>query len=299
MANWPAIPQTYVLQNRYLVGKGADAVYRLNVEWGKVVFSLWAQSQAGNAPLSGKDFQTEFCLPALRAMAWQKAQVRVFGVVATGYPAFARGCEYLASDRGRRQILAWMRDSELAKLPNFGVAELTALVAEMHQTKAGTHKGAAAAASAGTGGTGAGESAGEAPADETAGALGGAREEGDASASEGEDGAAGARHDPGAEDDAALLDPVLEKAQHLADSELQSVSQHEDLQAWRAECQAFLMQSTRAALYLNCETSRVQVVHTFLDAAAAVQGSPPLHLLRHAHRVSFQLRAGSAYPLPY
>ena len=61
-------------------------------------------------------------------------------MVATGFRAFQRAVDKLQHETGRKAILAWFRDTELKKLPHFGLEELVALVAEMERTKAGANK---------------------------------------------------------------------------------------------------------------------------------------------------------------
>ncbi len=78
-------------------------------------------------------------MPAKDAGSWVKAQVLVFGVVASGFRAFTSAVERLQSDRGRHNIVAWMSNADMKKQKNFGLEELAALVEERDAEDEGRH----------------------------------------------------------------------------------------------------------------------------------------------------------------
>ena len=203
--------------------------------------------------MTAECFVNEYCAVMKQAEAWVRAQERTFGVVATGFRAFERAVCRLQSEPGRRAIWAWMRDAEMRKTPNFALDDLTALVAEMQRTKAGTNKSLpdsqGSAASGGEAG-----SAASADASPSAGAPPSLEEDEEAMCMMTE----------AAEEQQQLVDPVVHKAETLAETELAAVSIHSELRAWAMEVAASVFDACKCIVYIECPTSRLQVFHEFL-----------------------------------
>ena len=129
------LSQGYIINNKYLVGKNAEARYRLSDEWAKVAFTWMRNARQRNVSVTVETFASDYCLPAKHAESWVKAQVLVFGVVASGFRAFTRAVERLQSDSGRRNIVAWMSNADMKKQKHFGLEESAALVEEMQKAE--------------------------------------------------------------------------------------------------------------------------------------------------------------------
>ena len=252
--NLRQLAQAFVVQNKYLVGRGEEARFRLSDEWAKVALTWYKHRVDAGAPCNSDAFVSDFCVPAKHAESWERAQVKVFGVVATGFRAFTRAVEKLQVESGRQNILRWLRDPDMRKRPNFGLDELTAMVDEMLRTKAGTNKadpGAGSAAPlalcAGDAAAEAGEAGGPAPMD--------------------------CNEDSGSDVDCLADtvtvpdDPVVSKANSLAEAELAGVSIHTSADDWADEVKASVYPTSKSIVYVECPTSRAQVFHNFLKLA--------------------------------
>jgi len=270
VAKWPEIPMSYILGNKYIVGKGLEAKQRLPFEWAQVAFNNWAEARAragktGKDMCSGTDFVKDFCLPAYQAKWWVGAQIHAFGVVATGFPAFQRGVDFLKTLRGCKLIQAWLADKELHARPNFGVEELNALVDEMKRAKAGRAKPAS------PGGT--------APGDEGAGPGAVPGEGAEAGAGEGAGQAALSATD--AEGNIELTedvveDPLVAKLSQLAEAEEQQISLHSTVESWAKEIQAWIFPTSRPVMVIDCPSSRPQTFHKLLEQADKVSSVFPI-----------------------
>ena len=257
------VPQNFVVGNRYLVGKGEESRFKLSDEWGKVAFDMWQMRREGGALVNAEQFQQEYCLPAKHMESWNRSQVKIFGVVATGFSAYSRCVSKMKTETGRRNVVTWLRDPELRKRPNFGLEELTALVEEMQRTKAGTNK-----SQQGTDVAGAGSSA---PGAGDAGSNGGP---GDSQGSAAPDADTAKKSDD--EDDGvgimdmeeATKDPVLEKAQLMVTTDMATVSVHQNEQAWAEEVASSVFSSSKVVVAFECPTSRVSVFHDLMKLSS-------------------------------
>lgn len=209
------IPQSFIVGNRFLVGKGEESRFKMADTWAKVAFDWYINQRDAGRAISSDEFVAEFCAPAKHAETWERAQRKIYGVVATGFKVFQRAVDKLQTEQVRRSILVWLNDKELRKQAHFGLEELRVVIKEMESMKAGTNK---SDPSAGV----------TAPTIVPGAALAIADSE-------------AARPD---EDDVLMVDdpappepedPVLVKAQSLADNEMVHVSVHTEEDAWCAE----------------------------------------------------------------
>lgn len=204
------LPQGHVVNNKYLVGRGAEAKCRLTDEWAKVALRWFADA---GAALSSDVFMHEYCLPAKHAETWVRAQERSFGVVATGFRAFTRCVERLKSEAGRRNIMTWLHLQVNPKPPNFGLPEIQAVVDEMARTRAGGKPGVDPDDSVGVTTDG--------PVGVTTGADESDNRRGDDE---------GVSVDMLVEDEPVMADPVIIKAQELALADMALISTHTPIQ---------------------------------------------------------------------
>ena len=133
------IAQQFVVGNKFLVGAGESARFKLSNKWAKVAFDWYLQKRAAKKNISSDEFANEYCLPAKHMETWERAQVKIYGVAATGFAAFSRVVERMQSEQARRRVLVWVNDSELRKQPHLGLDELKVVVEEMQKMKAGTN----------------------------------------------------------------------------------------------------------------------------------------------------------------
>lgn len=237
------LPQKFVVGNRFLVGKGEEARFRLSDEWGKVAFQWYKERRESGDSITAETFMQDFCTPAKHGESWARAQEKTFGVVATGFRAYTRAVEKLQTETGRRNILMWVRSAELKQKPHFALDELAALVAEMQRTKAGTNK-----------------------SDGTAGSTAMIANEGAGSAAPGA-GSAAPAPDDAVEVDLFLAqdqggeseDPVQAKAMALAEADMATISIHSESGRWAEEVASSVYQTSKPIVYIECPTSRVQV----------------------------------------
>ena len=197
--------------------------------------------------------RTDYCAPAKRGESWVSGQIRTFGIVATGFRAFSRAVEKLQSESGRRNIMTWLSNAELRQKKHFALEELASLVDVMQKTEAGTNlSGAGSTAPAG------------AEADATASSGAAPDEAGATAVAEDHDGDLGLL---GEEEPA--VDPVLQKAESLAMSEMASISIHTDGAAFAAELKSTIYASSRPLVVVECPTSRQSTFFSLLDSLHA------------------------------
>ena len=211
------IPQSFIVGNRFLVGKGEESRFKMADTWAKIAFDWYINQRDTGRTISSDEFVTEFCAPAKHAETWERAQRKIYGVVATGFKAFQRVVDKLRTEQARRSILAWLNDKELRKQPHFGLDELLVVVREMDNMKAGTNKSEpSAGVTAST----------TVPTGTPALAIA------DSEAALPDDDDVLMVDDPAPPEPE---DPVLAKAQSLADNEMMHVSVHTAEDAWCAE----------------------------------------------------------------
>ena len=87
----PTLNQSFVVANKYIVGKGDDARVRLSAKYAIIALTLLMDHLEGKAgSISAPVFFNEFCSPLRTLEVWEKTQLRAFGVTAQGFAAFHR-----------------------------------------------------------------------------------------------------------------------------------------------------------------------------------------------------------------
>ena len=252
------LPQKYVTENKYLVGRMADARFRLMDEWAKVAFDWLSEvmtvSDGGKPSIPADKFIHDYCCPAKHAESWLTAQKKVFGVVATSFRAFHRTAERLRQPTARQAIVTWLYDPQLRSRRNFGMEELDLLVREMETVKAGTNKSTNMVAS--------GSALAVAPVDMTDEAAAGGAPPGE------EDDDMGCLLDDGP--GAVQADPIIERAEQLAVAEMANISIHTEKGAFIEELKTAVYQSAKPLVVVECPTSRAAVFTTFFDLICEV-----------------------------
>ena len=90
-AHAPTLNQSFVVANKYIVGRGDDARVRLSGKYAIIALTLLMDHLEGKASsISAPVFLNEFCSPLRALEVWEKTQLRAFGMVAQGFAAFHR-----------------------------------------------------------------------------------------------------------------------------------------------------------------------------------------------------------------
>jgi len=199
-----------------------------------------------------KVFMSEYCQPYSHLEAWARPQVKMFGVVASNFPAFQRVLRMLKTEAGRQKLaLCVQKQIPSDGTPNgatgssdAGIEECRAVVAEMQKMRAGSsppeaHEGC---------------ERGDRTTPPSAGSL--APEE--SAAGEGE---SAVGDDLFMKD--ADVDPVLVKAQSMAAQDLGHVALHRDGSSFCLDIQARILSTHRAALIIEAPTSKAKIFGEF------------------------------------
>lgn len=104
------LPNSYVYDNKYFVGHGADKAMRLSDSWRLAVLDTFSEEVSKGNAFSKASFEADVCKPAKVASDWLRALRREFGALADT-PAVRRVEEFLMSPRAREQVLHWSRRS--------------------------------------------------------------------------------------------------------------------------------------------------------------------------------------------
>ena len=132
--------QGFVMDNKYLVGHGDEAKFKLSLEYGKHALNLLFDKLDGGTTVIVEQFISELCNPMKQVELWGKAQRSHFGSAACDkLPAFARVMAMLVTERGRLATLQCVR----SKIPlsgsgsDVGIDDCQAVVEELQRLKAG------------------------------------------------------------------------------------------------------------------------------------------------------------------
>ena len=106
-AKRPSLPQEYVINNRFLIGRGrtSERFYRLSARYASVAIDWLLDVQPGDDVLiSPLTFANEMCLPAKRLELWEESMLKRFGGRAQNFRPFKRLVQSL-KEHGRTRIL--------------------------------------------------------------------------------------------------------------------------------------------------------------------------------------------------
>ena len=102
------VPNSWISDNKFFMGQGADLGKRLSHEGRMEVIDVMVEDRAMGKGLSKEVFQNEYCLPMKGAESWIAAKRKEFGKF-SDIPAFDRVASFLKSGRARVAILACTR----------------------------------------------------------------------------------------------------------------------------------------------------------------------------------------------
>ncbi len=252
------LPQAYIIGNKYMLGRGAEARFKLNQKYAKVALDRLIEKLELGEGVAAQAFLSEYCLAYKHLEMWEKAQIKIYGVTATGFPAFARVLKTLQTEAGRQRILACLRERcGLSGRTGGGTADTRAgieecytVVQEMEKMKAGTNPSAL------TQGGGGVPPAGDALF----------LKDGDPAETEEETG----QPDlecllPEQQEQAApQVDPVAERATVIMESELHHVVIHSTRDAFIIDVGTRVFTSHKSIVYIEAPTSKAKIFHDFI-----------------------------------
>jgi hypothetical protein len=133
------IMPSYIHENKYFMGVGADQNKRLSEAGRLAVINMASIDLEGNAPMTAASFASEYCAPMRHAEQWFANKRQEFGHAAD-LPAFSRVEKYLMSSRARLPLLQCTRggiklDGVSDQQP--GIEQCRVLVKELQALKAG------------------------------------------------------------------------------------------------------------------------------------------------------------------
>ena len=243
--------QGFVMDNKYLVGHGDDAKFKLTPEYGKHALNLLFDKVDASRTITVEQFITEFCHPVKQVELWEKAQRTKFGSAACDkLPAFARVMTMLVTERGRVATLQCVR----CKIPlsgsgtDKGIDECQLVVEELQRMKDGPKPET-------TGST--------LPADTSASddAMGG-----DPQPNEG----ASADGDFLALELDASEDPVAASARGLVEKDLNHICCHTTKNTFDNDVVSRVLPTQKAVFFIDAVTSKQKVLNELVEHCAAL-----------------------------
>jgi len=255
-----AVPNSYIYENIFFVGQGADAQKRLSEESRiKCIEMLHDSSQSGQG-MSAKVFVEEYCLPIWHAERWVAQKQREFGKLAS-LPAFQRVCNFLLSSKAKAAILSCMRQGvrlEGISAEQPGIEQCRLLIEDLQKLKTGNSKVASAVTDAeGQEGGGDGSGEGEQAQAATSGAA----------TSSGDCGVAAL----GSVDaDMDEFDPVKEAATRKTDAALQRFNVYASFDEMLKLLPGVILPSQKVLFFVDAPTSKTKIICELVDQVAAL-----------------------------
>ena len=254
-AKQPGMAQDYVINNKYLMGRGESTRFRLSANFAKVAINWLLNEFDKSITVNSQTFVSEFCLPAKTLELWERGTVKQYGVTAQNFKPFQRIVSTLGTS-GRQRILACIRD----RLPlggkagtPAGIEECRAVIAELSKMKAGTDPSKPKESE--------GPVASQGRDTPTEG-------EGPDSQDAGEDGADYGDLLLTGTAAAAKEDPVQKQLDMLVEKHLIHVALHSDSKSFLADCSSRICTVNKAIILLEAPTSKARILHEFVKIAA-------------------------------
>jgi len=129
-----ALPPSWIHDNKYFLGAGADANKKMSDEFLQAVIQIASADVVDGKAMSAGSFQAEYCAPLRHAEAWLVARRREFGEKLCSTMSFTRVRSFLLTSRARLPLLQCMRAGvrlEGVSDEQPGIEQCRALVAEL------------------------------------------------------------------------------------------------------------------------------------------------------------------------
>ena len=242
---------TYVSDNKCLLGRGESARYKLTPTYAKAALDRLFDVLDAGKTISSKDFFNDYCMPLKTLESWEKQQVSKFGQVARDFPAFQRLIRSLQTENGRQKLCLCVSQrlpiSGTENSTAYGIEEARAVVMEMQKMKAGADstKHPAQLPEA---------AAGEALTDQQPASQ--PKAPGDTM--EVDDG------DLLLEEEETPVDPILLKAESLADAEATYITVHIDRDEFKRDIQSRLLSHHKPLFIVEAPTSKAKIYNDLL-----------------------------------
>ena len=249
------IPNSYVHENNYFLGHGAEAGKRLGTDYRLKALTMLADDRSLQRGLSPKVFQEEYCAPLHKAEKWIAQQKKIFGTHAD-IPAFKRVEEFLCTSRARLSILACVRGNTPlhgTSSEQRGIEQCHVIVKEMEASLQRKDDGLGAAAKgAAAGGDGLAAAGGNGL--DAAGGNGGA--------AAGSGGGAGDSMMAQLDEEVDPISVVVQQKVEASMMKISSYQTYDDLE----RCLAGVVLSSHKVIYLiDAPTSKARVVMSMID----------------------------------
>ncbi len=250
------LPVTYVTDNKFLLGRGESARYKLSSRYANAALDRLFDALEGGKAVTSKDFMNDYCMAFKQLEAWEKQQIAKFGKVAKDFAAFHRVVRCLQTEQGRQKLVLCLAQrlpiSGSESSTHYGVEEAKAVVMEMQKMKAGadpTKHGeqATGGVSPDSGGVSPGEAAssaqGKSASGEAAGGDGMEVDDGDLLIEEGE----------------IPKDPVMQKAEALMEAEACHINIHTTREDFKEDVQSRVLKSHKSIIVIEAPSSKPKV----------------------------------------
>ena len=246
----------FVTDNKYLLGRGEAARFKLNSDFAAVALDRLIDNLEGGKTVTAKDFQENYCRAFRQLETWQTSQIKRFGRIAVEFPAFARVVKSLSTEQGRHKLIMCLTQrlaiSGSDGDSHYGIEEARAVVLEMQKMKAGAdpkQHGTAGGVSPeeNTGGVSPGEKQNDPSQPTSADAMD--IDDGDLLADEPEE---------------KQEDPILQKAEALADAESTHICIHTDRQEFQKDVESRVLSTHKALIVIEAPSSKPKVFNDLL-----------------------------------
>ena len=265
----PELGQAYIIGNKYLLGTGEEARYRLNKGYAKVALERLFEVLAFSRSLKAEDFVTDVCCPMKHLEMWERQMTRTYGRTATNFPAFTRLVRTLQSEAGRQKVLKCVQQRlslggrASDGYANAGIEECRVIMQEMDKMQAGKTPGEGAGKDAPQNdsqaeGVGDGQDCGGLPPSQSS-----------QQKAEEEDEEGMMTHDLVQTSYTQGGDPVLARAKDLAQEELVHISVHSNGNDWKEDVSSRVLASHKAIVFIDAPTSKSSILHAFLKLQTA------------------------------
>ena len=257
-AKRPTLPQSFVIGNKFLTGRGESTRFRLSAKYASVAIE-WLLDVTGaiDGGVSSETFVNEFCLPAKTLELWEQSTIKRFGGVADSFKPFHRVVQSLQKN-GRARIIACIRQrmplgggGKTEPGTAVGIEECKAVLDELSKMKAG-----ASPSTATEGHPALAESQGSdaAAAEPSRAADGDGGEYADLLTVGGEAGPA--------------EDPLAKELQAEVSKQLVHVAIHSEKASFLSDCTSRIVSDEKAIIYVETPSSKAKIACDFLKIAS-------------------------------
>lgn len=256
-AKRPTLPQSFVIGNKFLTGRGESQRFRLNAKYASVAIEWLLDLIETIDGVSSETFVNEFCLPAKTLELWEQSTIKRFGGVADCFKPFHRVVQSLQKN-GRARIIACIRQrmplgggGKAEPGSSVGIEECKAVLDELSKMKAG-----ASPSTATEGHPALAESQGSdaAAAEPSVAADGDGGEYADLLTVGGKAGPA--------------EDPLAKELQAEVSKQLVHVAIHSEKASFLSDCTSRIVSDEKAIIYVETPSSKAKIACDFLKIAS-------------------------------